>query len=263
MRKITSAAVTSLALSLFTLITGCSSDSSDSNAENGGKSSQEQGGAPSAGADDGGTSNGSAGAEDGAEAGEGGADSSPGGTSAGGASAGNSSAGTGGSKPSNSPCSYTVSGGQSFPEGDAMYICSVNSRVYQKSGKGAFNALIGAAFSTESGDSSTFACSIDSNTAPKAGDTWTMNNDEHPGNCQLGLSQNQTATLWSATSTPLQGAVSIKFNSVTVKNGMYTPEDIYYLYDVTITAELKGLTAGAPDVTVSGSFVNKSLPLGG
>ncbi|MEI9952849.1 MAG: hypothetical protein WDO74_28730 [Pseudomonadota bacterium] len=245
----------SLVLSIVTLVSGCSSDS-DPSAANGGGTQQEQGGGRGGGTDNGGASESSAGAEDGgADMGESSADAGEGGA--------DTSAGAGGSKASSgSPCSYVVSGGQSFPEGDAMYVCTVNSRVYQKSGKGKFNALIGAGFSTSAGDTSTFACNLDSSTAPQAGDTWTMSKDDHPGNCELAFSHDQKATLWHAASSPLMGEVSITFNKITVKNGMYTPEDIYYLYDLTISAKVKGLSEGAPDVTVSSTFVNMGLPLG-
>jgi len=273
----------SLILSAFTMVVGCSS-SSDPSGANGGSDQGQAGnasggrgesGASSSGAGEGGSEIGEGGSEigeGGSGAGEGGASSSAagergaeageGGVSAGGSNAGGASAGAGGSNPTSSPCSYSVSGGQTFPEGDAMYVCTVNSSVYQKSGKGKFNVLIGAGFSTTSGDTSTFACNMDSVNAPKAGDTWTMNNADYPANCELSFSQNQVASLWHATSSPLLGEVSIKFNSVSVKNGMYHPEDIYYLYDLTITAKLKGQTEGATDVTVTSRFINMGLPLG-
>jgi len=273
MLKFISPASASLLVTVFGLLTSCSS-SSDGSAENGGENQRGHAGNSAAGTSEGGASNpdsdagegGAAAGEGGARAGEGGADDNSAGTDAGGSHAGSSSAGAAGTvntNPTNSPCSYTVSGGKTLPEADAMYICTVNSRVYQQNGKGSFNALIGAGFSTAAGDSSTFACNMDSPTAPKAGDTWTMGSPDHPGNCELGFSQNQVATLWHAGSTPVNGEFTIKFNQVTVKNGMYHPEDVYYLYDLTITSKLKGLTEGATDVTVTGSFVNMSLPLGG
>jgi len=269
MLKLISGVSASLLVTVFALLPSCSS-TSDSSAENGGETQQGQAGNSSAGTGEGGASDVSADAGEGgtnagaagADAGEGGASDSFGGTNAGGANAGSSSGGATTTNPTSSPCSYAVSGGKTLPDGDAMFVCTVNSRVYQKSGKGAFNALIGAGFSTSGGDTSTFACNLDSPTAPKAGDTWTMGSPDHPGNCELGFSQNQVATLWHAGSSPVSGELSIKFNQVTAKNGMYNPEDVYYLYDLTITAKLKGLTDGATDVTVTGSFVNMSLPLG-
>jgi len=261
MIKIVPAAYAPLLLCICTVTTACSSSSADSPANAGG-SGQSQGGENSAGESEGGAPNARG------DAGEGGVDSSAagdasiGGTSAGGSSAGTPNGGSGSVTPTTSPCAYTVSGGQTFPESDAMYICTVNSRVYQKGGKGEFNALIGAGFSTANGDTSTFACSVDSSTAPKAGDTWTLDKDDHPGNCDLSFSREQVATLWHATSSPMSGTITIKFNQVTAKNGMYNPEDVYYLYDLTITATLEGQTEGATEVTVSSRFVNMALPLG-
>jgi hypothetical protein len=172
-------------------------------------------------------------------------------------------AGAGGApNPSTGPCSYTVSGGKTLPEGDAMYICTVSSRVYQAKGMGNTDALIGGAFYNDAGDSSTFACSLDSTMPPKAGDSWVMSNDAHPGDCTLGYQHNNVPTLWAASSTLPTGAATIKFNSVTKKNGTNKPEDVYYLYDVTISVEFKGQTEGAPDVSFTGHFSQTTLPLG-
>jgi hypothetical protein len=60
----------------------------------------------------------------------------------------------------------------------------------------------------------------------------------------------------------LAGSASINFKSATLTHGVVHPKDVYYFYDVTITATLKGATAGAQDVTVTGSFENMALALG-
>ncbi len=248
----------SLVLSFASSLLGCSSDaspapSSDAGADSGGSSGASSGAgahaggaSPDAGSDAGGAS---AGSTNGA------------GASAGGASAGGASAG--GASNSTSPCTYTVSGGQSFPVGDAMYICSGGSRVLQQKGMGDFDILVGAAFGTDDKHSSTIACSLTSKVAPAAGDVWELGAD-HPGNCDLGYAQGSMASLWKSSSTPAgTGASSIKFLSATMMHGMYKPEDVYYLFEVELTGTLVGLTADTPDVSITGKFKITTLPLGG
>ena len=232
---------TSLLLSFASTLLGCSSDASPA-ASNAGSDS---GGASSrAGADSGGAAAGddsAAGAND----------------------AGAHSGGAGGASTAMGPCTYTVSGGQTFPEGDATYLCSGGSRVLQQNGMGDFDILVGAAFGTEDKHSSTIACSLTSKVAPAAGDVWELGPD-HPGNCDLGYGQGMMASLWKSTSNPANtGNSSIKFLSATMMHGMYKPEDVYYLFEVELTGTLVGLTADTPDVTIAGKFKIASLPLGG
>lgn len=247
----------SLILSLAATLVGCSSDASPSAAPaNGGADSG--GSSNVAGADPGGSSN-DAGADSGGSSNDAGAES--GGASAAGSNAAGASA-AGAANTSTSPCTYTVSGGQSFPVGDAMYICSGGSRVLQQKGQGDFDILVGAAFGTEDKHSSTLACSLTSKVAPAAGDTWVLGPD-HPGNCDLGYAQGTMASLWKSTSNPAgTGTTSIKFLSATLKHGMYKPEDVYYLFEVEITGTLPGETPDTPEVTLSGTFKITTLPLG-
>lgn len=241
-------------LALASTLMGCSSDASPEPSPSGGSAgasdvagSNSGGATDEAGADSGGTSN-EAGSDEG------------GASSAGAHAAGASSAGA--PNISTSPCVYTVSGGQSFPVGDAMYICSGGSRVLQQKGQGDFDILVGAAFGTEDKHSSTIACSLTSQVAPAAGDTWVLGPD-HPGNCDLGYAQGTMASLWKSTSNPAgTGSTSIKFLSATLKHGMYKPEDVYYLFEVEITGTLPGETPDTPEVTLSGTFKITTLPLG-
>jgi hypothetical protein len=142
-----------------------------------------------------------------------------------------------------------------------MFICTNNSRVFQQKGQGDFDILVGAAFGTDDQHSSTFACSLTSKDAPAAGDTWELGKD-HPGNCELGYAQGATASLWKSSSTPVAGTASIKFLSVTLKHGQSKPEDVYYLFEVEITAKMPGETPDTPEVDFSGKFKITSLPLG-
>ncbi|MEP7051010.1 MAG: hypothetical protein ABJB12_11680 [Pseudomonadota bacterium] len=260
----------SFALSLLSLIVACSSSSDSPSAANNGDAGSDAGGETqtgSAGAEDvlaagaAGTAGtaGSAGARElGAEGGAAGEQVNAGGTS------GVAGAASVMVTPNASPCSYAVTGGKMFPEAGAMFLCTANSRVYQQNGTGSFNALIGGAAYTEGGDSSTMACSIDSPTAPKAGDTWTMNMTDHPGDCNLGLNHMNAATVWANSSNSVpSGTASITFVSATQKHGMYKPEDVYYLYEVNVSITFANQQGGAPDVTFVGHFTQNSLPLGG
>jgi hypothetical protein len=255
----------SLVLSVFSLAVACSGSSDSPAAANSGEAGDDAGGAAtnsSAGAADVAGAAGAAGT--GNVSAEGGAAGEPavinGGTSgvAGGAGAMVT--------PNNSPCSYAVTGGKAFPDAGAKFLCTASSRVYQQNGTGSFNALIGAgSYMDASGsDSSTVACSIDSATAPKAGDTWTMNTTDHAGNCDLSLTHMNAATIWanSSNSAP-SGTASITFVSATLKHGMYKPEDVYYLYEVNVSITFAHQQGGAPDVTFTGHFTQNSLPLGG
>ena len=46
-------------------------------------------------------------------------------------------------------------------------------------------------------------------------------------------------------------------------HGMYTPADVYYLFEVNITGTLPGITPDTPAIDVTGHFQITSLPLGG
>ena len=266
MLKIDYSLSTLILLALTGALVGCSSDAapSASNA-NGGAGS---GGSPSAAGADSGGSGDDGGADSNSEAGTdagGASDTDEAGSNAGGASsAGANSAGAaaGGASNSSSPCNYAISGGQSLPDGDAMYLCTAISRLLQQKGQGDFDILFGGAFYTDNTHSSTIACSLSSKVAPAAGDVWVLGAD-HPGNCDLSYSQGSMASLWKSTSTPAgTGSASIKFLSATLKHGTNKPEDVYYTFEVELTATMPGETPDTPEVTVNGTFSFPSLPLG-
>ncbi len=71
-----------------------------------------------------------------------------------------------------------------------------------------------------------------------------------------------SAKIWKASTSPVLGTASVKFISVTLMNGTSDPEDVYYLFEATYTATVKGQTADTSDVTITGSYKASALPLG-
>ncbi|MDB4980481.1 MAG: hypothetical protein JWM82_1233, partial [Myxococcales bacterium] len=161
-------------------------------------------------------------------------------------------------------CAYSLAGGHAEPTTNAPFGCA-NGKLEQVSGQGDFTASIGGGFAAAGGGTVSLACTLSSPTPPAVGATWTLSKSAHSqGNCQLNVVQGTTATLWgaSANDATLSGALMLTFTNVTMVHGTAHPTDVYYLYDLTLTATLPGLSAGATDVTVVGSFKNLSLPLG-
>ncbi len=191
------------------------------------------------------------------EAGAGGSRDDAGGASSAGA---HSAGGAGGASNSSSPCSYAVSG---VPDDGVMYLCTAISRLLQQKGKGDFDLLFGGAFYTDNTHLSTLACSLTSKVAPAAGDVWELGED-HPGNCEVDYTAGSMSSSWiSTTATPaVTGSASIKFLSATATHGTNKPEDVYYTFEVELTATMPGLTPDTQEVTVNGTFRFPSLPLG-
>ncbi|HYQ15094.1 MAG TPA: hypothetical protein VEQ58_05045, partial [Polyangiaceae bacterium] len=159
------------------------------------------------------------------------------------------------------PCTYSTTGGASLPPADAQFLCTAISRLYQQNGEGDYDALFGGAFYVDgTTTSSTVACDLSSKTAPAVGDSWELGAD-HPGNCQLGSQENGVASSWVATSTPVRGAVTITFESVTMTHGTSHPEDVYFLSTIKLSGTLPSETGG-DDIELSGSFDVK-VPIGG
>ena len=241
------------------LAVGCGSDSAPSSEGAAGESS-DAGATGRAGASAAG-SNSEAGSSS-SDAGEGGAPNEGGASSGGSSAAGASAAGAGGATSSSSPCSYAVSGGDTFPKGDRTFLCLNNSRLLQKNGSGSYDILFTSAFQDTDKSSSNFACSIDSATPPAAGDKWVLGAD-HKGVCNLSKAVGMTATLWKASSTPVKGSMTLTFVSAELKHGMSEPKDVYYVFDVEFEGSLPaGDTPDAPTVTVKGHYQAKALPPG-
>ncbi|MEI9936832.1 MAG: hypothetical protein WDO69_06390 [Pseudomonadota bacterium] len=262
-------------LSLASTLAGCGSDaspkpaSSDAGFNSGGSPGDlaGSGGSPGdAGADSRGSA-GDAGADSGGSPADAGADSG-GASSSGGAHAGSAGANAAGGAPATSPmgpCHYSISGEQSLPDGDAKYLCTAISRLWQQKGKGDFDLLFGGGFYTDDTHVSTLACSLTSKVAPAAGDVWVLG-EAHPGNCEVDYSVGSTTSAWKSTTGPaVAGSASIKFLSATLTHGTNKPEDVYYTFEIELTATMPGVPGVTPDtseVTINGTFSFPSLPLG-
>lgn len=268
MTKLQLASSLALLLSAASIYTACSDSDADTGPDGagnvagessaGGASTEPEGqaGRTTDGGGGGGGETSAAGAKP--VAGDGGTTASAGG---GGANAAGADGASGAPGLPSGPCTYVVTGGASLPPDDAQFICTNGSRVLQNNGAGEFTALFGAGFFTTGNDSSTLGCSLSSDVAPGAGDIWTLG-AEHPGNCELSSQVGVTTDLWKATNVQAIGDVTIKFVSATLTHGSSDPSDVYYLCTIELDGTLKGETEGASDVTISGSFEIKALPLG-
>jgi hypothetical protein len=184
---------------------------------------------------------------------------SNGGTSAAGASAG----GSGGLPAGTSSCQYSVTGGATETSPDSPSVCG-NSKLTPGYG-GGFTASIGGGFQDAAGNIVALACTIDSPTAPAAGQTWTLSSAvKSQGNCQLNVIKSQMASSWaaSANDATVLGAATLEFNSATLTHGKYKPSDEYYFFDATLKATIPGQSAGATEVKVTGRFQLQTLPIG-
>lgn len=254
----------SLAVSLLSLAVACSSSSDSPAAGNSGDAGADSGGATATAGNAGSVDvPGAAGAPDVST--DGGAAGEPSMSSGGTSGVAGSAAGSAGSTAATGPCTFAVTGGKTFPEAGSVFACTATSRVYQQKGMGSFNALVGASAHTnaQGGDISTLACSIDSTTAPKAGDVWTMNAADHPGNCGFTLIHAGAATLWnnSSNSAP-SGTAVITFVSATLTHGVNKPEDVYYVYEMNIAMTFTNQQGGAPDVNGT-AHLTGGVPFGG
>jgi hypothetical protein len=108
-------------------------------------------------------------------------------------------------------------------------------------------------------------CISDSATPPSAGALCTMSTDSHSqGNCSLNGIKGTVATLWAGSSNDasVSGSLEITFTSATMTYGTAHPRDVYYFFDAKLVATVKGLSAGATDVTITGRFQNDGIPTG-
>ncbi len=246
-------AVAPFAFSLISLLVACSSSSDTASSTDTGDAGSESGGARATG--------GAAGSDASADAGS----RDPGGDSNGGTSGSAGSAAT--VTPGAAPCSFSVTGGNTFPSADAMFLCAGGSALTQSKGMGKYSLSFGAASYTDpETDSSIVACTLDSQTPPKAGDTWVLGTAEHPGNCSLNLIHDSKTTIWDVSDTGVgSGTVSVTFVSATLTHGMYKPENVYYLFEIAVTASMKGAPGQTPqvaDISLTGHFKISSLPIG-
>jgi len=260
--------VASLLLAACSTLAGAGCSSSDSpTTSSAGSAGATTGGQTNAGGSGGAVGGGGAatGGSGGTNSGGAGAGGSAGSGSAGASNGGASAGGSGGVDTSGpTACAFSVSGGLTEPLTAAPNGCG-NGHIEQPNGSGDYTATLGAGFMDASGTIITMACTLSSAKEPAAGDKWTLDEaGQSAGDCQFNTIKGSTATLWAAsgTSSPTNGTATVTINSVTKTKGMYHPENVYYFFDVSLTAALKGQSAGAQDITLNGTFKNMALPLG-
>ncbi|MEP7051490.1 MAG: hypothetical protein ABJB12_14110 [Pseudomonadota bacterium] len=109
---------------------------------------------------------------------------------------------------------------------------------------GPFHLVIYAWSKEPDGSGTRLDCSIDSATAPNAGDIWALSMADHPGSCtwtrdpsiEGRLFGHQTSvTSTYSSDTPSDSPPSITFVTATPRYGVSNPEDVYYLYDVQLS----------------------------
>lgn len=162
------------------------------------------------------------------------------------------------------PCEFSVSGGRTDPTTAAPYACS-NGHLEQPNGSGDYTISFGGGFQTSAGEIVSLACTMSSATAPSAGAMWTLTTDAHSeGNCMLTATSSAGSATWaaSANTATVTGSASITFTSASMTHGTVHPSDVYYTYQVTLQASLKGLSSGASDVTIQGDFTQTQLVSG-
>jgi hypothetical protein len=164
--------------------------------------------------------------------------------------------------PSNAACAYAASGDRTYPTTDA-FTCP--GYLKQVNGMGDYTINVAAGFMSAAMESVTLGFTLSSPTPPAAGDKWTLGQDGRTGNLTLTVTQGQGGTIWSTSDTDsamVKGGTIVTFQSVTKMNGTQRPQDVYYLFEVTLETALVGRTAGATATKVTGHFKATSLPLG-
>ncbi|MEA2747535.1 MAG: hypothetical protein QOI41_1678, partial [Myxococcales bacterium] len=161
---------------------------------------------------------------------------------------------------STAPCAYSVSGDRTDPTTDAL---SCPGHLEQVSGMGDYTINVAAVFESAAKDNVSLGFTLSSPTLPAAGDTWTLGQDGRTGNLTLTVTKGQAGTIWSTSDTDsamVKGGTRLTFVSVTMTKGMQKPQDVYYLFEVTLETTLVGRTAGATSTKVVGHFKATALP---
>jgi hypothetical protein len=164
--------------------------------------------------------------------------------------------------PSNAACAYAASGDRTYPTTDA-FTCP--GYLKQVNGMGDYTINVAAGFMSAAMESVTLGFTLSSPTPPAAGDKWTLGQDGRTGNLTLTVTQGQGGTIWSTSDTDsamVKGGTIVTFKSVTKVNATQRPQDVYYLFEVTLETALVGRTAGATATKVTGHFKETSLPIG-
>lgn len=157
------------------------------------------------------------------------------------------------------PCSFGLGGDRVVASTKPVDACG-HDVIGQQLGQGDFTLTLGGGIATTNGSISV-ACTLSSPNAPAVGATWSLTTPSG-GNCEVDEVAGSTATIWSSSTTSADGTATVTFKSVTLTASTLNPKNVYYVYDATLDAKLKGRTAGATDITVSGDFSSDKLPLG-
>ncbi len=178
------------------------------------------------------------------------------------ASTGSDSAVLPDASPSTAACAFAVSGDRTYPTTDSF---SCPGYLKQVGGTGDYTINVAAGFTSAAMENVTLGFTLSSLTPPAAGDKWTLGQDGRTGNLTLTVTQGQAGTIWSTSDTDsamVKGGTIVTFKSVTKINGTQRPQDVYYLFEVTLETSLVGRTAGATATKVTGHFKETSLPIG-
>jgi hypothetical protein len=178
------------------------------------------------------------------------------------ASTGSDAAALPDASPSTAACAFAVSGDRTYPTTDSA---TCPGYLKQVNGMGDFTINVAAGFASTTMENVTLGFTLSSPTPPAAGDKWTLGQDGRTGNLSLTVTQGQAGTIWSTSdndSAMVKGGTIVTFTSVTKTNGTQRPQDVYYLFEVTLETALVGRTAGATATKVTGHFKATSLPLG-
>lgn len=164
--------------------------------------------------------------------------------------------------PSTAACAFAVSGDRTDPTTDAL---ACPGYLKQVNGMGDFTINVAAGLATTMMENVSLGFLLSSPTPPAAGDKWTLGQDGRTGNLSLTVTKGQAGTIWSTSDTDsamVKGGTIVTFVSVTKINGTQRPQDVYYLFEVTLETALVGRTAGATATKVTGHFKATSLPIG-
>lgn len=163
---------------------------------------------------------------------------------------------------SSAACAFATSGDRTDPTTNAL---SCPGYLKQVKGMGDYTINVAAGFASTMMENVNLGFTLSSPTPPAAGDKWTLGQDGRTGNLSLTVTKGQAGTIWSTSDTDsamVKGATSVTFVSVTKMNGTQQPQDVYYLFEVTLETSLVGRTAGTTSTKVTGHFKVASLPFG-
>ena len=157
-------------------------------------------------------------------------------------------------------CAVSFSGDRTIPPTNAVDRCG-HDVVAQQNGKGEYTLTLAGTIALTGGGSIGVACTLGSETPPAAGAVWTLTTGSG-GGCDVNEVVGTNASIWSASTTSKDGTAIVTFVSATRTASTYNPSNVYYTYEATLDATLKGRTGGTNTITATGHFANDKLPLG-